>query len=920
MWVGGVALALGAVLLVRWTIERGWFGPATRVTLGMGFSALLIILGEAMRRGQGPLVPGTAAARANAPATLTGAGVVGAFASVYAAHALYHFLDATFAFVALGGVSFAALVFASLHGPALAGLGLLGALATPLLIATEHPSPWPVVLYLAAVGAANQTMARLRRWLWLALSAAAGGLGWCWLFFWQATHDASTPFYHAALVAIVVHAGLSAWFLAVAPHREAREEAGAQDPFAFGALALHAALAIFVLYAAPAFGGADAVFIAAAALIVAALVVAAMLSTPAAGAGALGGLTTLAALAVWPAAAPFRPPPLIDVLSQWRWPAPQDARAFATYALLVSLGVAALLGYRLLAGRKLANLPAVLLAATAVATPLGAAMIVDVRLSEGRASAEMAAVAAVLAALFTGAARLFHGRLAAEEGAAARLGLGAFAAGAIGALASGLVFALDGGALTVALALSALGTAFVADRLDLKALRWATAALGVLVGARLAWNPQVVAGPLSPTPIFNALLWGYGVPAVAFALTAHRLRRRAEDTPARVADALTVLFAAFLVFFEIRHYANGGDPFARSSGLVEVGLHAVSAFGFAVVLTRLDAARANPVFRVASLAAGVIGAGVSVLGLFVVRNPFLDGEPVEGGLVVNALLLAYLLPAALAAALFFVARPVRPHWYVRGAAWLWALLTAAYVFLEARVLTHGERIDFLRDFTVIELGIDACAALIAALAMDFVGWRRPSLIAFRAAAVVGAAGLAGLANPLWSGQSVGEGLVVNSLALGYLAPAALAAVLARRLRRPEVSVAAILWVFAYVSLETRRLFQSPWLDLDRGFLDSELYAYSAVWLVLGLGLLVYGVGRGAKEIRLASAFFVIASTLKVFLIDFSGLEGMYRALSFIGLGAALIVIGLVYQKFVFAPRPPATGIADVSRSAGVSPD
>jgi uncharacterized membrane protein len=31
---------------------------------------------------------------------------------------------------------------------------------------------------------------------------------------------------------------------------------------------------------------------------------------------------------------------------------------------------------------------------------------------------------------------------------------------------------------------------------------------------------------------------------------------------------------------------------------------------------------------------------------------------------------------------------------------------------------------------------------------------------------------------------------------------------------------------------------------------------------------------------------------------------MYRALSFIGLGAALIGIGLVYQKLVFAPRAP----------------
>jgi uncharacterized membrane protein len=44
--------------------------------------------------------------------------------------------------------------------------------------------------------------------------------------------------------------------------------------------------------------------------------------------------------------------------------------------------------------------------------------------------------------------------------------------------------------------------------------------------------------------------------------------------------------------------------------------------------------------------------------------------------------------------------------------------------------------------------------------------------------------------------------------------------------------------------------------------------------------------------------------LKVFLFDLAGLEGFLRALSFLGLGAALIGIGLVYQKGVFVRRAP----------------
>ncbi len=65
--------------------------------------------------------------------------------------------------------------------------------------------------------------------------------------------------------------------------------------------------------------------------------------------------------------------------------------------------------------------------------------------------------------------------------------------------------------------------------------------------------------------------------------------------------------------------------------------------------------------------------------------------------------------------------------------------------------------------------------------------------------------------------------------------------------------------------------------------------------------------------RIASGLFVLAATLKIFLYDMAGLEGLMRALSFIGLGLVLIGIGLLYQKLVFAQRPPAP-------AGGVAPD
>ena len=75
-----------------------------------------------------------------------------------------------------------------------------------------------------------------------------------------------------------------------------------------------------------------------------------------------------------------------------------------------------------------------------------------------------------------------------------------------------------------------------------------------------------------------------------------------------------MLFAALLVFFQIRHLLNAGDPLAKSSSHVEQGLFAMTSLAFAFVLTRLDLARANPVFRVASLAFGVISAAFVAFG------------------------------------------------------------------------------------------------------------------------------------------------------------------------------------------------------------------------------------------------------------------------------------------------------------------
>ncbi|MFN3502011.1 MAG: DUF2339 domain-containing protein, partial [Allorhizobium sp.] len=94
VWAGGLALALGGVFLIRYSIESGLLGPGVRLTLAALFGLLLIAAGELIRR---KALPKAEALYANAmvPGILTAAGAVSLFGAIYAAHGIYEFLGPT---------------------------------------------------------------------------------------------------------------------------------------------------------------------------------------------------------------------------------------------------------------------------------------------------------------------------------------------------------------------------------------------------------------------------------------------------------------------------------------------------------------------------------------------------------------------------------------------------------------------------------------------------------------------------------------------------------------------------------------------------------------------------------------------------------------------------------------------------------
>jgi uncharacterized membrane protein len=404
-----------------------------------------------------------------------------------------------------------------------------------------------------------------------------------------------------------------------------------------------------------------------------------------------------------------------------------DGTGLFAFSALACTAAGAPAGLRLWRGRALALNAAGMYALAAAATPLLGLVLVWARVEAFERSFAFALAALLLGAGLAAATRRFEEIPQAERSPASNLAVGTFATAGVAALALAFAMTLERGYLAVAFAATALGASHFAVARRIPLLRSVAAAIGFLVLLRLLWDPRIFGENLGRWPILNGLLLGYGGCAAAFLAAGHILKREREDVPARLCDALGVLFAALLVFFEIRHALNDGDPLAPTTGHVEQGLFALLGSGFAALLIRLDLARANPVFRHASSLFALLSALVATWGLALLENPLFDAEAVRGPVLLSTLLLGYLLPAGAAVVLARTARGVRPDGYVTCVSLLALVLVFGYVTLEVRHAFQGAFLTIEQGAGAAEISAYSAAWLALGIAFLAYGiWRRSS--------------------------------------------------------------------------------------------------------------------------------------------------------------------------------------------------
>ena len=775
VWVGGLTLALGGFFMVRYSIDAGLLGPGVRVLLGGAFALALLAAGEWTRRSESTssiaVLP-----IANIPAILTAAGTAVAFGTVYAAYALYGFLAPASAFILLGLVALGTLAAALLHGPMLAGLGIVGAFGTPLLVSSDQPDFWALYLYLAVVTAASFALARIRLWSWLAVTTIVLALVWIFPALSLSPLPVGPSAFHIvagfALAALLVVCGLLFGPTAEDDRPEA-VSSGSLAAYLFGAM-------LIVL----------ASFHADAAVIVFAVLTAATLAVAWRAPSATGAVALAAAFAgvVFLGWAILANPDML-VLPGGPLPGMGSSPIESSVSLHLIAAAVFAAGFGAAGffaqGRSSNALVPVIWSASGVFTPLVLLIALYGRIAHLDRSIPFAILAVLLAAAFAAATEILT-RRELRPGLTASTAL--FATGTLAALALALTFALNKGWLTIALALTSLGTAWVSTQRPIPFLRVLSSILAGIVVLRIGYEPRIVGSAVGTTPIFNWLLWGYGIPALSFWTASVLLRRQADDVPLRCVESAAILFTVLLAFLEIRHAINGGDVYRHSSGLAETGLQVCAALAMAIGLERLRVRSGSIIHNVSAVLLTLFAGGATLVGLLFIDNPYIWWGSRISGEFINELLLGYAVPAILALLLSYA-----------------------------------------------------------------VAGRRPAAYA-------------------------------NTVAAG-----------------------ALVLALSYVTLEIRRLYHGPSMSSGPIY-DVEQYTYSIAWLAFGVVLLAVGIIVNSQRARLASAVVIALTIAKVFLVDLSTLEGVYRALSFMGLGLVLVAIGWFYQKVLFrreaAPAVP----------------
>lgn len=664
VWIGSIALALAGAFLVKYSFERQWLSPTVRVVLGVLFGIGLLAGGEILRRKAERISQG-----------LSAAGIADLFACFLAGVHLYGLISPGVGFALMALTTVVAVVLSLRQGIMVALIGLIGGLLTPYLMRTGEPNVRGLFLYLLLLQVGLLTVARRRGWPWIAGLALGGGLVWAIAWLVEPFRPQDSPWLGGFLLLSVLAALAAGWSRAQAPGPPGfLRMSWAAVPGGLLALGLLAGRAGYTTTEWAYFG-----------LLAAGTLVLARLRPD------FEGLAWIAAGAG------------AALLGAWGWAvAEPDLDRF----LLTAAGLGILFAggsWLALRGSARPGRWGALCAASGLAF-----FLLAWASTHTQREMRWGVFSLVLAALYL-AASLPVARWRRQR-PEMDVALAALAVAVTSFVSLAVPLELERHWLSVAWALEVAALVWLAARFRLPILRHLSLALAVLVGVRLLLNASILDYPIGEHPVFHWLLYGYGLPLLAFAVAAFLARRQEDGRLATLLEAETLAFAFALVTLEARQIYHPGRPGVGAVGLGEWG-SLLSAW----ILLGWGLLAANRRLRLQTVELGAqvvlgLAAATALLGPVLASNARWAHVAVGETPVFNLLLWTYGLPAALLA---FAAAELRRDGSTRLAGALTVVvLVLAFVLvsLEVRQAFHGTYLD--TGFTSLAEGYSYSAAWI----------------------------------------------------------------------------------------------------------------------------------------------------------------------------------------------------------------
>lgn len=688
VWIGGVAISLGGIFLVKYSIDHDLLSPAVRIGMGCILGAVLIMLGEGLRRRpKGAVALGMAPAIV--PPVLSGAGLLIEFGTIYAAHALYGMLAPLPAFGLLSVVAFGAFALALLQGSSLALLGILGAYLVPVLVPSEQPNLLGLVSYLTLVNAASLALARYCAWWRMGWSALIGTSLWtafALLFLWQDQHTLSIGVFILANAALFMSVRFEAYRAPREPLSHPFEiKAWIDHEQLSAASMLFAAVAGFVLIRLDGYG---AVSLSVGVVLALSVVAIAILRRE------------YEVFSV--AAAGFA----VAVLSSWHLPQILDqplviggapaimsdniiAPGHSVFALYVAATAIVFFGVFVVAKTR-SSFPQ-LWAAISASVPLLCLVVAKWRLGNDTPTYLWVWMAMLGAASMTVMASWVSQKRQ-QQAMAETMGIYVIVGFAM--IVFAMTIYLEKSWLSVGLALLLPVAAKLNDRLRIPFLREVSFGLAVIVAVRL------IAPNYLPWPILSAeipiieILYTFGVPSLCFAMAAYYFRVERDDRVVTTLESLAIAAVVLTMNLTLRSFIHGLGPEIPPYGLLEQGLHSTAWLISGLALLRRQHTRPRRTQEVAwKVLFAAAALQTSVLQLFV-SNPLISGEQLISGTWGVELGVAHLLPSVMFAAVVYEAHRQQKLPLTMQAGTAAVILMFVFLTLFTRYVYQGDDIGW----------------------------------------------------------------------------------------------------------------------------------------------------------------------------------------------------------------------------------